>query len=145
MHLVASESVWLKIFYCRARTSLTQSNTIRPLGDRPDLTDDDPSTGAPRVSKVDDKQPHHSHRSPASSLVRFPLVFVFRKDNGDDDVTGRHANGSDNQNRFAAELVDVSNGGHSRYPHDYTDDTSCKQRRGIRGLAEACEDLRGII
>lgn len=59
---------------------------------------------------MDDEEPDHGDGSPASGSVRVPLVLVLGEDTRDDEVAGRHADGSDYQDGFAAEVVDPDDG-----------------------------------
>lgn len=51
--------------------------------------------------------PDHSHSGPAGRLVRIPGIAVGGDDGGDDDVAGCHADGTDGEDRLAADAVDV--------------------------------------
>jgi hypothetical protein len=107
------------------KTRTSQSNTIRALRDRPDLSNDNPSAGTPAVTEVDDEQPDHDNGSPASTFVGRPLVFVLGKDDCDDDVAGGHPDGAGDENRLAADFVYVGDSWHGCEPHDDADDATC--------------------
>ena len=112
-----------------------QRNTIRTLRQRPDLSNDDPSTRTPAVTKVDHEQPDHHHSCPASTLVSLPLVLIFGEDDSDDDVASCHSDRADDQDGLAADFVHVCYGWHGCEPHDDADDTTCEERRGVTGKA----------
>lgn len=78
---------------------------------------------------MDDKEPYHDYCGPSRTFVSLPLVFVFGEDDGDDDMARCHADCTDDEDGFAAQFVDVENGGHGGEPHDDTNDTTCQQRR----------------
>lgn len=63
----------------------------------------------------------------------------------DDDVTGRHADGANDEYRFAAELVDVHNSRDGGEEHGDTDDAGGQERDGVGRHAEFVEDLRGVV
>ena len=76
---------------------------------------------------MNDKKPNHGHSRPTSGAVSRPLIDVLGCDDGDDNVTCRHADGSNNQDRLAAKFVNVHDGRHRCQPHDDTDDTRGKE------------------
>ena len=46
----------------------------------------DPSTGTPGISEVDNKEPDHRHGSPASGALLLPLVRILGENDGDDEM-----------------------------------------------------------
>ena len=107
-------------------TARPQRDPVRAVRERPHLGDDDPRAGAPAVSEVDDEEPDHGHGSPAARFVRAPGVLVGAKDAGDDEVASGHARGSGQHDGFAAELVDVEDGGNGGDEHGDADYACCE-------------------
>ena len=79
------------------------------------------------------EQPDHCDRCPACRFVRWPLVLIFGKYDGNRDVAHAHSDASKCQNRLSSELVDVQNGWDSGKEHDNADDTSGKKRSRVIG------------
>ena len=106
-------------------TTRAYADTKRAITQGPDLRDQDPCAGTPAVAEVDDKEPNKDDGRPARGFVPVdgPGVFVTAGDDGDDEVAERHADGTDEHDRFATKAVDVENG-----------DDGCSGVRGEEGM-----------
>lgn len=122
-----------------------EGDTVRPGAEGPDLGDDDPRARAPRVTKVDDKEPDHADSRPAGRPVLGPLVDVLGHQHGNDDVAGGHADGADGQHGLAAGAVDPEHGRDSGDEHDDADDTRGQERCRVEVEAELLENEGSVI
>jgi hypothetical protein len=87
-----------------------QRGAVRARADGPDLSDQDPGTGTPGVTEVDDEEPDHDNSGPAGGLCVFEVVVVLCENHGDDEVRESHADGADSEHGLAASAVDVKHG-----------------------------------
>lgn len=94
---------------------------------------------------MDDKQPDHADGSPTGGLVVRPVVGVLGKDDSDDDVARRHADGTDGQNGSATDTVNPQDGRHGGDEHDDTDDAGGEELSGVAALTELLEDCRRVV
>ena len=83
---------------------------------------------------MNDEQPDHRNSSPSCGFVSFPVADVLREDDRNDNVTGRHPNGTHNQNWLSSELINVKNGGHGRQPHGDADNTCVSSKLEMTNL-----------
>lgn len=71
------------------------------------------SPRAPRVTKVNHKQPDHSNGSPSCGSLLVEVIDVARQDDRDNDVARSHANSADNEHRLTSDPVNIQNGRNS--------------------------------
>lgn len=129
-------------------------NPVCPIAQWPDFRNQDPRTWTPAIAEIDDEEPNEGDRGPAGSFSALdaPRVFVTSVDDGDGKVAKSHANSTNQQDRFAAETVDIKDradggpGGSSdwsiqeragldKQEHDHAYNTSCQQASGVAGGA----------
>lgn len=65
-------------------------------------------------TEVNDEEPDHNNRRPASSLVSSPVIFEGARNASNDQVTACHADRTNNEHRFSSELVDIHDCGNRR-------------------------------
>lgn len=106
---------------------------------------DNHSARAPANAERHDIDPDKDAGDPASGAVSRPVVSAGGDDDGDDHVTGAHDDGTGDQGRLTAPVVDVENGGDGGKEHDDTDDTRCKKRDRVAFETDLLKDERGIV
>lgn len=74
-----------------------------------------------------------------------PCIVEDARQDGYDDMTGRHNESSGNENRFPASVVDPNDRGYCREEHDYTNYTGSQKRYSVSGEAERAEDWWCIV
>ena len=94
---------------------------------------------------MDDEQPDHHNGCPSRRTMVPKVFIVLRENDGDDEVGEGHAEGSDSEHGFTAELVNVKDCGDGGEEHDDADD-ACREE-GLRGSFETdlLEDLRRVV
>jgi hypothetical protein len=106
----------------------SQSNTIRTIAQRPNLSNNNPRARTPTVSEMDDEKPDHDHGAPSCTFVLWPRVAVFCNEGCDDDVGGCHPDCTDCENGLPPQPVDVKNRRDGGDEHDDADDAGCQER-----------------
>lgn len=66
-------------------------------------------------------------------------------ENGDNNMTGGHDEGSGDEDGLATRIIDPDDGRNRREEHDNTDDTSREQGNRITRETEVLEDRRCVI
>ena len=90
---------------------------------------------------MDDEDPDHGDGRPSGGPMVLPIVFERAADTSDDEMAGRHAEGTDDQDGLTSEGVNVHDGRDGGDEHDNTNDARSKQRDSVGAEAETVEDL----
>ena len=136
------DEVWRNLSYDEVAHPIRRGadrNSISPITEGPNLTDQDPCTWTPGIAEVDDEQPYHGHGGPSSSFVCSPLVVVLREDDSDCKVTKQHAYSACDHHGFAAQLINVHHCWNRGEEQKNTNHSGSQQRDRIGVLAERCE------
>jgi hypothetical protein len=88
----------------------TKRNTIWTVGQRPNLSDNNPGARAPGVTEVNNEQPNHDHGSPSSTLVVWPVIGEAGNNGSDDEMAGGHTDSTSNEDGLATPTVDIHDG-----------------------------------
>jgi hypothetical protein len=94
---------------------------------------------------VYNKEPNHADGSPSGRFMIMEVVNVLGQNNSNDDMASSHSNGTDYENRLAAQTIDPQDCWHSCNEHGNTHNTSCKEARGVLTQPQLAEDLGGIV
>lgn len=123
----------------------TESDTLSTVGKWPDLSNQNPGTWSPGVTKVDNEEPDHGDGSPSSSLVGVPSVLELTEDDSNDEMAKSHTDGTGDENWLATSFVDPKNSWNSGDEHDDTDDTGRKEGGGVGILTELLENAWCVV
>lgn len=110
-----------------------------------DLLREHPRDGAPGVGEVDGEQPDEGDGRPPRGAVRGPRVLEGAVDGGDDDVADAHADGADDEEGLASEVVEEEDGGEREDDLEDAGHARREQLGGHVGEAEGAEDLGRVV
>lgn len=87
------------------------------------------------------KEPNEDNGSPSTATVSGPVTTKGTDDASDNEMTGCHANSSNNEDGLSSEAVDVEYGGDGENEFQDSDNSGSQQGSGAATETKAIENL----